>query len=150
MDGVSRVGKRGYADVGSCGCYLRRQICNEIFGWLWSGPKVVRWVQLMISGHGDVVVLVGPGPGPCPGESCSTVMLHRTPVAGRRREHFCESHCLRETRLIHVGCRWQLAGSVEGSGTGGLHCPMVGCECARGAAPTAASGWPAQLRVQPG
>jgi hypothetical protein len=112
----------------------------------------------MISAHGDVVVLDGPGPGPGPGESCSTMMLHQAPVASCHREHFCRSHCLRKIGLIRVdaGSWHNLAGSVRvrgaGGPEGGLHCPLVGSrgESARVAAPTAASGYQAQLRVQPG
>jgi hypothetical protein len=127
------------AEVASCRCYSRRQICDEIFWWLWSGPRVVRWWQLLvvISGDGDVVVLDGPGPGPGPGESCSTRMLHRAPVAGRHGEHFCGSHCLRKIGLIRVDAgSWQVPS--ESGAQGGLHCPVVGSKCARVAAPTAA------------
>jgi hypothetical protein len=35
-----------------------------------------------LSGHCDVLVLVGPGQGPGPSESCGTLMLRRAPVGG--------------------------------------------------------------------
>jgi hypothetical protein len=61
-------------------------------------------------------------------------MMQRAPSVSRRREHFCRSHCLRVIGLIRVGCRRIAAGSwqvpSESEEQGGLHCPVVGNECA--------------------
>jgi hypothetical protein len=78
-------------------------------------------------------------------------MLRRDPGEGRRREQFCRKSLPCPAGLSRGGCltaagRFRPSQWREGAGT----CARLSGEWVLSVAPTAASGWPAKLCVQPG